>query len=120
MHAASDARGWGIASPTIAEFWMVVTHPSSLGGPSDPARADAFLSSLRQTGSMLVFRAAPSLPSRLTALAVRLGVVGPRVFDLQIGLIAQDAGAMELWTHDRRFRAPPGLLVRDPIRDPPA
>ena len=55
------------------------------------------------------------LDARLTATAAAMGVAGPRVVDLQIGLIAQEAGATEIWTHDARFAAPRGLRVRDPL-----
>jgi hypothetical protein len=42
-------------------------------------------------------------------------VHGARIFDLQIGLICQDAGAREIWSHDRNFIAVPGLVVNDPL-----
>jgi len=51
----------------------------------------------------------------LVQTAVDLGVSGPRVFDLQIGLCALDGGATELWTHDRRFVKIPGLIIPDPL-----
>ena len=46
---------------------------------------------------------------RLAQLAGELSVVGPRIFDLQIGLMAFEGGATKLWTADRRFASPPGL-----------
>lgn len=53
---------------------------------------------------------------RLLAKAKELNVSGVRMFDLQIGLTALDAGAAELWTHDRAFIAVPGLKVVDPFK----
>ena len=47
QRASDDARGWGISVQSIAEFWSVVTHPSSIGGPSSLDGARAFLVSLR-------------------------------------------------------------------------
>jgi predicted nucleic acid-binding protein len=44
-----------------------------------------------------------------------MGIRGPRIFDLQIGMIALENGARELWTHDAGFVAVPGLKVRDPL-----
>jgi len=48
-------------------------------------------------------------------VAAALEVSGVRVFDLQIGLTAVESGATEMWTHDRRFVAPAGLEVHDPL-----
>jgi len=114
--AARDPRGWGIAAPSVAEFWLVVTHPSSAGGPSQPRDARRFLERLVATAGMRVYTPGLTMIARLLALAEDLGVTGARVFDLQIGLVAQDGGATELWTHDRGFRAPPGMTIVDPIR----
>jgi len=44
-----------------------------------------------------------------------MGVVGPRVFDLQIAMTALDNGATEMWTHDAGFVRLRGLPVRDPL-----
>ncbi len=52
---------------------------------------------------------------RLAQTAEDLGVRGPRVFDLHIGLIAFEHGASELWTHNKRFVRIPGLRVVDPF-----
>jgi predicted nucleic acid-binding protein len=46
-----------------------------------------------------------------------MGVVGPRVFDLQIAMTALDHGATEMWTHDAGFVRLPGLPVRDPLAE---
>lgn len=44
-----------------------------------------------------------------------LGIVGARIFDLQIAVTAMDHGATEMWTHDRGFITPPGLQHVDPL-----
>ena len=41
--ARNEMRGWGLALPCIAEFWSVVTHPASAGGPSAARQAHGFL-----------------------------------------------------------------------------
>ena len=51
----------------------------------------------------------------LCQLALDLGVSGPRIFDLQIGLIAFENGATEIWTHDNKFIRIPGLRLHDPF-----
>jgi predicted nucleic acid-binding protein len=52
---------------------------------------------------------------RLLRAAAERGVRGARIFDLQIALTAVEAGAREIWTHDRDFVSVPGLRVRDPL-----
>jgi hypothetical protein len=42
-------------------------------------------------------------------------IAGPRVFDLQIALIALENGATEIWSHDHGFAGLLGLQVRDPL-----
>ena len=82
--------------------------------PSSAKAAAGFLASLREAG---VEELAPgaAFSTRLVQLAADLGVVGARIFDLQIGLCALDGGATELWTHDAGFVKIPGLSIRDPL-----
>lgn len=115
--AAGMRSGWGVALPCVAEFWMVVTHPSATGRPSTPAEARAFLECLRRDANMRLFVPGRGLGARLLNTAEHMNVSGARIFDLQIGLIAVEAGASEIWTHDIRFLAPVGLRVVDPLKD---
>ncbi len=114
-NASRAARGWGIPLPCIAEFWSVVTHPKSLGGPSTAEQARSFLASLIEQGGARIWMPGESFWDRLTRLAADLGVQGPRIFDVQIALTAFDNGASEIWTHDHDFVAFPGLRVHDPL-----
>lgn len=98
----------------VSEFWSVVTHPTSVGGPSTPQQAAGFLRALVAAGAQIL-DPQPGFGVRLTALAEQLGLQGPRIFDLQIGLIALEAGAHVVWTHDPGFLAPPGLNIHDPL-----
>jgi len=93
---------------------MVTTHPSASGRPSRPEEVTAFIDALTRAG-LVILEPQPGLASRVLALAARLGVIGPRIFDLQIGLCALEAGATELWSHDRAFAVPPGLKLVDPL-----
>jgi predicted nucleic acid-binding protein len=113
--AAADPSGWGIALPSFTEFWMVVTHPSCEGGPSEPVQARDFLTTLLETGDPMVFLPGRAFGKRLIRRAAELGVVGVRIFDLQIGLLAVDNGATEIWSHDAGFIRMPGLTLRDPL-----
>ncbi len=115
--ASRAGHGFGMALPCLAEFWSVVTHPASAGGPSSAEQARGFLAALVDAGARVLFPE-EGFADRLLELAGRLGVQGPRVFDLQIALTAFDGGAAELWTHDRAFVAFPGIRVIDPLKEP--
>lgn len=113
--ASSHPRGWGIAFSCIAEFWSIVTHPSCIGGPSKPVLARNFLEVLLQSGAGQIWLPGIDFENRFLRLAEALGVAGPRVFDLQIALIAFENGAQEIWTHDQNFLSVKGLRVYDPL-----
>jgi len=113
--AAADPLGWGIPFPCIAEFWGVVTHPRAAGRPSTPKEAAGFLRALIRGGAAAVWEPQPGFHSRLLLAAEQVGVSGARVFDLQIALIASEAGAEQIWSHDRKFLLVPGLVLHDPI-----
>lgn len=103
-----------MAAASVLEFWSVVTHPASSGRPSTSTEARAFIQALLDAGARLL---APGTAhgQRILEAADRLGIVGPRVFDLQIAITALDHGATELWSHDRGFVTLPGLRLVDPI-----
>ncbi len=48
-------------------------------------------------------------------IASERDVRGPRIFDLQIALMAFENGASEIWTHDPSFTTVAGLRVYDPL-----
>ncbi len=113
--ASNDARGWGIALPCIAEFWSVVTHPASVGGPSTARQARDFLRALLVEAGAQLWLPREGFWERLVQAAADLRVQGSRIFDLQIALTAFENGASEIWTHDLNFAAFPGMLVHDPL-----
>ena len=104
----------GSTTASVLEFWSVVTHPAASGQPSAPNEARAFIDALVEAGAR-VLSPGPALSQRVLDVAARMGVVGPRVFDLQIAVTALDHGAAEIWSHDRRFVTPPGLRLFDPL-----
>ncbi|MEW6323502.1 MAG: TA system VapC family ribonuclease toxin [Acidobacteriota bacterium] len=112
-HAAGQGR-WGVALATLVEFWAVVTHPSSEGGPSSPLDASAFLDALVEAGAE-VWEPGDGFGARLSHLAADLEVTGPRVFDLQIALTAFERGATVMWTADAGFVKLPGLRLHNPL-----
>jgi len=113
--ASRDPRGWGITLPSVSEFWSVVTHSAASGGPSTARQAQRFFHELIVEAGASLWMPRDGFWRRLTDLAGRLRVSGPRVFDLQIALTALESGAVEIWTHDARFATVPGLLVHDPL-----
>lgn len=112
--ARDDSRGWGIAMPSIAEFWSVVTHPASPGGPSTSRQAHRFLGELVDAGAA-VWIPRDGFWDRLLRIAIDLRISGVRIYDLQIALVAFENGASEVWTHDAAFSTVPGLTVHDPL-----
>ena len=112
--AAAFDNGWGIAAPSLAEFWAIATHPASEGRPSTPTQAAAFVAALVKAGAQ-IWLPGPGFGDRLLQVATDLEIVGPRVFDLQIALTAFEGGATELWTHDTRFVKMAGLRLHDPL-----
>jgi uncharacterized protein len=118
--AAAGGDGWCIPLPCLLEFWSVVTHPASAGGASPPALASLFIEALVGSGAARVLAPGDRFAERCVEAAVRLDVRGPRVFDLQIGLLCLEAGVTELWTRDAGFVALPGLKVFDPLAPRPS
>ena len=112
--ARGSRRGWGIPASAAAEFYSVVTHPASVGRPSGPEEAQAFLESLRDAGAKVLYPR-EGFVERLMQVASDLGIKGRRIFDLQIALTAFESGASEIWTHNRNFVSLPGLPARDPL-----
>lgn len=92
----------------------VVTHPSASGRPSASVEARGFIDALAEAGAKIL-SPGPALAQRVLETGARLGVTGPRVFDLQIAVTALDHGATQLWSHDQRFVTPPGLRLVDPL-----
>jgi predicted nucleic acid-binding protein len=113
--AFSYPGGWGIAFPSIAEFWCGVTHPKCTGRPSRPEEAEAFISTIITDGNGQIFLPSHGFTDRLMHAAEALNIIGARFFDLQIGLIAIENGAHTLWTHDANFLKIPGLKITDPL-----
>lgn len=114
--ASRDARGFGVALPSVVEFWSIVTHPASQGGPSTASQAAGFLRALVDDASCRLWQPREGFADRLLRAARELKVFGPRIFDLQIALAAIENGAREIWTHDQSFLSVPGLRVHDPLR----
>lgn len=109
--AAGDPRGFGFSLPVVGEFWAVVTRKNP---PSTAEEASRFFRELTRAGAV-VWTPTAGFPTRLVRRAAELSARGTRVFDLQIGLLALEGGAEEIWTADRGFLAPPELPILDPI-----
>lgn len=115
IEQAARSGGWGIALPCLSEFFSVVSHASCPPRPSTPGQALAFIEGLIE-GDAVIWSPGPGFGTRLLRLAADLKVSGPRIFDLQIALMAFEGGATELWSHDRNFQSVPGLPTLDPLQ----
>jgi toxin-antitoxin system PIN domain toxin len=113
--ASHDPRGIGISLPCIAEFLSIVTHPLAAGVPSMPEQAEKFIASLVEQADVAILAPHPGFAARFLKWATTMAVTGPRVFDLQIAIIAAENGADEIWTHDKNFLRFKGLRVHDPL-----
>jgi predicted nucleic acid-binding protein len=69
---------------------------------------------LRAAGARILYPR-EGFQDRLLRQAAALGRKGLLISDLRIALIALEARAREIRTHDRRFMAVPGLTVFDPL-----
>jgi predicted nucleic acid-binding protein len=114
--ALSSPGRCGIALPCIAEFWSVVTGAGFWSRPSTAKEANEFLRSLSESG-MEVWLPGPEFDARFLQYAKEIKVSGARIFDLQIALIAREAGAREIWSHDRKFISVAGLRVVNPLTE---
>ena len=113
--AAGEPSGWGISLPVLAEFWSIVTHPNSVGGPSTGTQAASFIRALVAQGEMMIWTPDADFADRLLKRAAQISLSGARIFDLQIALIASENGAREIWTHDRNFLQLAGMKIHDPL-----
>jgi uncharacterized protein len=113
--ASADPGGWGFTLTNLLEFWSIVTHPSAPPRPSTPAEATAFLQALIRDAEAQIWLPREGFGRRLIEVGSKLRVSGPRIFDLTIALTAFEAGAGEIWTHDRGFQSVPGMRVVFPL-----
>jgi predicted nucleic acid-binding protein len=113
--ASMDSEGWGFTLTNLLEFWSIVTHPSAPPRPSTPAEASGFLQALIKDADAQIWLPREGFGQRLLQLGAKLRISGPRIFDLTIALTAFEAGAHEIWTHDRGFRTIPGMRIVFPL-----
>lgn len=114
LNAADREDGWGFSLPSIVEFWKNVTH-ASYPKPSSTKEAAAFLAFLSEELDAQVFMPILRFDHFLIHCAQELNVSGNRIFDLQIGLMAQLNGVREMWTCDRKFVHIPKLKIIHPF-----
>ena len=113
--ASTESDGWGFALTNLLEFWSIVTHPAAPPRPSTPEEASAFVRALVRDADAQIWQPREGFGQRVMQLGSKLGVCGNRIFDLTIALTAFEAGAGEIWTHDRGFLSLPGLRTVFPL-----
>lgn len=114
LTTAAGTGKWGIALGSVTEFWSVATRAGTADMEGRRRAATVFLRRLSESGAAF-WRPGLDFAERLVRMATENDTVGTAVFDLQIALTALDNGAEQLWTHDRRFPAVPGLQIVDPL-----
>jgi len=113
--AVDSNKGCGITLPSVSEFWSIVTNPKLGDRPSTPKEAKDFIFALCEDGNIQIWEPHGDFSTRFIQLASDLKIAGPRIFDLQIALIAFENGATELWTNDKAFIQMPGLRIKIPL-----
>src|SRR5437867_7877193 len=88
LEAVNHPQGWGICSPSIAEFWSVVTNPAHPGRSSSNAAVTHFFHYLLTEGRGEIWTPGQGFGQRLMRWAASLKIRGGRIFDLQIAVIA--------------------------------
>lgn len=106
----------GIALSSLSEFWSVTTQTRPGRAAASLDEAKGFIEALTQDNHLKIWHPSIGFHQRLMDLAYRLKVGGFKIFDLQIGLLALENKASEIWTHDENFIKLPGLKIHDPIK----
>ena len=113
--AANSKGGCGTPITCLIEFFSIVTHPSSEGGPSSSEQAFKFINALKESAGLSIWYPRDGYENNLFQLAQDLSISGVRIFDLQIALMAWENGATEIWTNDKNFGKIPGLRIHHPF-----
>ena len=112
---AEQEISWGIPLFCISEFIAVVTRVGKINKPTSNRIARRFLEALVGDGGGEIWQPGYGFHDRLYGYAEQLGVVGPRIFDLQIAIAAADNGAIEIWSCDKGFSTIPSLDLVNPL-----
>lgn len=105
----------GTALTNLSEFWAVVTQEKSDKKAVPLSEPKAYIQALVEDGPLKIWHPTIGFYQRLIETAERFGICGVKIFDLQIGLLALENSATEIWTCDRKFIQLPGLRVYDPM-----
>lgn len=106
---------WAIPWPCVHEFLSITSHPRIYQPPSPIGTALAFLTNWFQSESLILLAEGPAYFARLSALAQRAKLAGPKIHDARIAALCLSHGVEVLYTADRDFSLFPELKVKNPL-----
>jgi len=106
---------WAIPWPCLHEFLSVVTHPRIYNPPTPIETALAFLENWLQSRSLNLLSEGETHFGRLSQLARRGKLAGPKVHDARIAALCLAHGVEVLYTADRDFSLFPDLKTKNPL-----
>jgi toxin-antitoxin system PIN domain toxin len=115
---AEGAETWGIAWPSVYEFFSVVTNPRIWkDAASSPDQAWTQLAEWFAAPGLRLLSEPEGFATVLAGLVRRPRVRGPVVHDARIAAICIAHGVDKLITRDRDFSLFPELAIEDPFQD---
>lgn len=112
---AEGAQDWAIPWPCVHEFFAITTHARIYSPASTTAQACWQLEAWMESPTLVLIGEGAGYWDKLSALARKAAVTGPRMHDARIAAICLLHGVRELWTADRDFSQFPALASRNPL-----
>ncbi|MBI1795776.1 MAG: hypothetical protein HY076_03645 [Candidatus Eisenbacteria bacterium] len=116
---ANGPAPWAIAWPSVHGFLTLVTHPHAVARPLRPADAWAFVTNLRESGSMRLLAPTERHAAVVDELVASLPAEPGAAAGLETAAILREHGVRELLSADRGMRRFAFLSVRDPLHGEP-
>jgi uncharacterized protein len=116
---AAGPANWAIPWPCLHEFLAIVTHPRIYAPPTPlPAALDQVDAWLESPRLVLLAESTAHWPT-LQTLLIDGRIAGPQVHDARVVALCRQHGVRELWSADRDFTRFPGIVVVNPLIEPP-
>lgn len=102
--------------PVLLGYTRIVTHPTILTSPIDPAVAQANVGDLVALRHVRTVGELDGFWSVYRSVADEVGARGNLVPDTYLVALMRQHGVSTIWSHDRDLRKFDGITVRDPFR----
>lgn len=112
---AEGLAAWALPWPCIHEFLAVVTHPRIYDPPSSWTAARAQVDAWLESPTISLLSETADHWSKLTTLAQKAAVTGPRIHDARVAALCMAHGVRELYSVDRDFSRFPALRTKNPL-----